>query len=77
MNVCSNCGISANVLTCLKKHKSVPKKLAFDISTYHEGVCDFCRETKFVTEPRDFFYPDFELLKKATTKRCIKIKKMV
>lgn len=62
--VCAECGISANVLTCLKKYGMPPKKLAFDVSTSHEGKCDYCGETKYVTQVRDFFYPDFSLLKK-------------
>ena len=31
----------------------------FEISTWHEDKCDVCGEVKMVTEPRDFFYPDF------------------
>ncbi len=62
---CARCGISANVLTCLKKYGHRPQKLAFDVSTYHEGVCCHCGETTMVTEARDFFYPDFQLLGKA------------
>ena len=61
--VCMDCGLEANRLTCIKKYGSEPKKLKFDISTYHMGVCDCCGETKMVTEPRDYFYPDFSLLR--------------
>lgn len=61
-NVCYECGVSANVLTCLKRYGNRPKQLAFSVSTYHEGKCDFCGETKDITETRDFFYPDFGLL---------------
>lgn len=64
--VCHECGVSAHVLTIIKKHKDVPDKLSFTTSTYHEGKCDFCGRKKFVTQPRDFFYPDFSLLAKAT-----------
>lgn len=60
--VCFECGVSANVLTCLKKYKAPPKKLASTVSTYHVNVCDACNQEKEVTEARDFFYPDFELL---------------
>lgn len=60
--VCHECGVTANVLTCLKKYGTPPKKLTFDVSTYHRGKCDVCGETKSVTEPRDFFYPDFKLI---------------
>lgn len=60
--VCAECGISANVLTCLKKYGWRPHQLAYSVSTYHKGTCDVCVEEKHVTEPRDFFYPDFSLL---------------
>lgn len=63
-SVCSSCGISANVITCLKKYGMPPKKLAFDVSTFHEGECDYCGEEKMVTQVRDFFYPNFTLLAK-------------
>lgn len=63
-NVCSDCGIEANRLTCLKKYGREPLKAAFDISTFHKGVCDFCKKEKSITEARDFFYPDFSLNKK-------------
>lgn len=68
MRVCDKCGIEANRLTCLKKYGKEPIKKKFDISTYHKGVCDICKKIKFVTEERDFFYPDFKLLKKAIIK---------
>lgn len=63
-NVCDDCGLEANRLTCLKKYGAEPLKPKFDTSTYHEGICDFCRQLKLVTETRDFFYPDFNLMKK-------------
>lgn len=66
--VCSPCGVSANVLTCLKKYGRSPKKLTFSTSTFHKGKCDVCNEETSVTEPRDFFYPDFELLFKKMQK---------
>ena len=62
--VCYECGVSANVLTCLERYGKRPNKLAYTTSTYHEGECDYCKETKGVTEVRDFFHPDFNLLKK-------------
>ncbi len=62
-NVCLECGTSANVLTCLHKYGFPPRKLSFDTSTWHAGKCDVCTKTAFVTETRDFFYPDFDLLK--------------
>lgn len=63
-NICGECGITANVLTCLQRYGAPPKKLSFTISTFHEGVCGVCGETKHVTEARDFFYPDFSLISK-------------
>jgi len=62
--VCYECGVTANVLTCLKKYKAPPKKLCYDVSTCCEGICDVCKEEKSVSSPRDFFYPDFSLLQK-------------
>ena len=61
--VCSECGIEANRLTCLKKYGQEPLKKCFDVSTYHENICDCCGKKKWVTEKRDFFHPDFSLLK--------------
>lgn len=61
-NVCHPCGITANYLTCLKKYGRPPLKAAFDISTYHQGTCDVCGRFTNVTEARDFFHPDFELI---------------
>lgn len=62
--VCGECGIAANVLTCLKKYGAPPKQLCFSVSTSHKGVCAYCRKTKMVTEERDYFYPDFSLIGK-------------
>lgn len=62
--VCEECGISANVLTCLQRFGRRPYKLAFDSSTFHIDVCDCCGEEKPVTGVRDFLYPDFSLLKR-------------
>jgi hypothetical protein len=72
-NVCAECGITANVLTCLKKYGRPPKTLCFTCSTYHMGKCDYCGEKKSITETRDFFYPDFSLIKK-TSKLLTKVK---
>ncbi len=60
--VCQDCGVKANTLTCIKKYGSKPKKLQFSVSTYHRGTCEVCGKEKMVTEPRDFFYPNFGLL---------------
>lgn len=61
--VCDKCGIEANRLTCLKKYGKEPLKPKFDVSTYHDGICDVCWEYRPITEVRDFFDPDFSLLK--------------
>ncbi len=61
-SVCYPCGVTANVLTCLKKFGSPPKQISFDASTYHAGRCDFCGKKADVTETRDFFYPNFQLI---------------
>ena len=68
--VCSSCGIAANVLTCLKKYGTPPLKLACSISTFHEDICDVCGKVNSVTEPRDFFDPDFSLIEKVKTFLC-------
>jgi hypothetical protein len=62
--VCSDCGIEANRLTCLKKYGRESLKPAFSVSTFRKGKCDFCGKEKEITETRDFFYPDFNLLVK-------------
>jgi hypothetical protein len=64
--VCFPCGVYANILTCLKTYGRRPNQLAFTVSTYHKGTCDICEEETDVTEPRDFFYPDFSLLETVT-----------
>lgn len=66
--VCDGCGVRANRLTQQKKlgadFDALKFKRKFDYSTYHKGVCEVCGEETAVTEARDFFYPDFTLLKK-------------
>ncbi len=62
--VCDDCGIEANRLTYLRDHGQEPKRAKFDLSTYYKGKCDYCRKIKWVTQTRDYFYPDFNLLKK-------------
>jgi hypothetical protein len=61
-NVCNDCGIEANRRTCLKKYGAEPLKRKYSLSTYHNGVCDWCKKEKQITEVRDFFYPDFSLM---------------
>ena len=67
--VCSDCGIEANRLTCLKRHGAEPKKKAFSVSTFHKGKCDWCNKEKMITEVRDFFYPEFGLMGEQTVCR--------
>jgi rRNA maturation protein Nop10 len=62
--VCTACGITANYLTRLKKYGKPPLKEQFEISTYHLGTCDVCGKNASVTEPRDFYNPDFNLILK-------------
>ena len=50
--VCEECGLEAS-----RNMGNVPP--AFQVSTYHTGICGVCGKQKDVTEPRDFFYPDF------------------
>ena len=61
-NVCNECGIEANRLTCLKIYGREPDKAKFAVSTYHKGKCDYCGKITDITEARDFYYPDFSLL---------------
>ncbi len=63
-SVCRECGLEANRLTCLKKYGKEPEQEAFSMSTFHKGNCGFCGEERWITEVRDYFYPDFELLEK-------------
>jgi hypothetical protein len=66
--VCSKCGIEANRLTCLKKYGREPLKKCFNVSTVHEGICDCCGKKDWLTETRDYFFPDFSLLKQKNEK---------
>jgi hypothetical protein len=59
---CQDCGLEANRLTCLQKYGAEPLKKAFDVSTFHVAKCEVCYREKWVTEARDFFYPNFDLL---------------
>ena len=65
---CDACGLEANRRTCFKRFGQEPKMRKFILSTYHIGMCDSCGEKKSVTEARDFFYPDFDLLKEDISK---------
>lgn len=63
-NVCKDCGVEANRLTCLKKYGYPPRKKMYDAPTFWVGKCDVCGETKAITGSRDYFSPDFSLLRK-------------
>lgn len=54
-NVCSDCGHAAMKLP---ENKG---KRPFQVSTFHTGKCDVCKETKAVTQTRDYMYPVFEV----------------
>lgn len=72
-NVCYQCGIAANVLTCLAKYGQLPKQLAFSVSTFHKGTCDCCRRTDIqVTETRDYYHPNFKLINKIAWRNVLK-----
>lgn len=55
--VCSECGIRGSKATHPNK-----KEHCFSSSTFHKWICDFCKKEKSVTEARDFFYPNFNLI---------------
>ena len=63
--VCRECWEESSKLTWKKKFPNAkePERYSFIVSTFHENTCDFCWEKKYVTQARDFFYPDFNLLK--------------
>lgn len=71
--ICTQCGLVANFMTCMAKYGKPPIKEAFDVSTFHIGTCDCCRrENIYVTQDRDFFYPDFKLINKNAWRQRIK-----
>lgn len=71
-NVCRQCGLAANVLTCLAKYGEMPRQNAFTVSTFHKGQCDVClRDNIDVTEARDFFYPEFKLINKLAWRKAL------
>lgn len=66
--ICSDCGKLANKLTCMKRYgaKFDEKKFkaSFGISTMNmSSPCQICGRKVFVTELRDFFYPDVMVLR--------------
>jgi hypothetical protein len=62
IGICWECGTTANALTCLKRYGVPPLKVAFSVSTWGVGECRICKRETEVTEERDFFYPEFELI---------------
>ena len=52
--VCAECGFKASV-------NMGNDPVAFRASTFHTGICDICGKEGAITEPRDFFYPDFHV----------------
>jgi len=46
--VCAKCGLKAS------------KGRSFTISTWHYGKCEVCKKENWITEARDFFYPEFK-----------------
>jgi hypothetical protein len=50
--VCQDCGRKAS------------KGKQFKVSTWSKSKCDVCGQIKDVTEPRDFYYPDFDKMEK-------------
>lgn len=69
--VCEYCGIEANRLTQKKKYgenfDEERFRLSADIVTCHLGICDICGKEKLVCHVRNFYYPNFNIIK---TKLC-------
>lgn len=59
---CFECGKLANYVTCMARYGRPPLKSSFDVSTVSKGKCHYCGRETDITEPRDFFYPDFTLV---------------
>jgi predicted transglutaminase-like cysteine proteinase len=62
-HVCQKCGSEARKATMKKRGFSWKKQ--FEISTWYEWICDYCKQKKPVTQTRDFLHPDFSLLNQA------------
>jgi len=61
-NTCNECGRLANYATCMLRFGHPPNEEAFSVSTFSKGKCHWCKRETYVTEERDFFYPDFNLI---------------
>jgi len=73
MNVCRQCGLAGNTLTCLVKYGELPKQASFSVSTMHEGICDICLRTNVpVCEDRDCYYPNWNLLQKSAWRKAMR-----
>lgn len=71
---CRDCGVAASNATYMQKFGAKPMNPSFSVSTYCNGTCDCCGKDKAVTEVRDFFYPDFSLIKKKKKKESNTVK---
>lgn len=71
-NVCSECGGLANYVTCMAKYGHPPKKDKREIMTFSVGRCEYCGRVTYVTEERDFFYPNFELINWKKYRECLR-----
>ena len=47
------------VWICNDCAKNMKAKKIIKVSTYHTDTCDFCKQTKTVTETRDWGYPGY------------------
>jgi hypothetical protein len=45
---------------CFDCGKKASGGKSFGLSCWHNGTCGVCGDEKPVTQPRDFFYPDFK-----------------
>lgn len=61
--VCLDCGIKARRLTQLKRYGEETKLSGAAITCRANQKCDFCGEITDTTSPRNYGYPDFNLLK--------------
>jgi len=60
--VCFDCWTEASKATQIDKYWEVKYTTSFSVSTYRKSICDWCKKEESVTQTRDFFYPNFNLL---------------
>lgn len=65
--VCHRCGVTANVLTCLKKYGQSPNQLSVVAGTSWRGRCRICGREDSVGSERDYYHPDFSLIEKVVS----------